>query len=607
MKLKSILASFLAIIMLLFVDTVSAATVAPKTFKVNGSDLYVIDTNKYLPGGTWNFYFKKNADGQIIYCVQSHDSSVTSGSHNYTLVKEMESKYAYVLANGYPNKSITGNAEKDYFITAFAIYYLVDSNDYIFTNFDFDKGTYRGSESIIVKEVAKLINGAKNYSYVNPSININSNNSFTLSNDGKYYVSSNMGVSTVGTVSNYTVSLENAPSGTIITDLNGTKKNTFGSSEKFLVKVPVSKIKNLSNTFKVNVSAEGNVKKAYLYEPDDAKYQNVTTLYTENKKLNDSASVKLDLTTKVSISKIDITNNKELPGATLTIKDSNGKVINTWVSGNEPKVIENLPVGKYTLTEDIAPKGYKLSTETITFEVKADGNVTKVVMKNEITVVQISKVDATTGNELPGAKLTVKDSNGKVVDSWISTNEVHKIEKLPAGKYTLTEEVAPEGYKLSTETVEFIVNKDGTVNGKVVMKNIPKDKTPIFISKQDITTSEELTGAHLELKDSNGNVIEAWVSSNEPHMIEELKPGKYFLTEVLAPEGYELSSETVEFTVKEDGTVDGNIIMYNKPETIVEVPSTSSFKTITASLIGIIVIGLGSMMIYKNYKKNEEY
>ena len=45
--------------------------------------------------------------------------------------------------------------------------------------------------------------------------------------------------------------------------------------------------------------------------------------------------------------------------------------------------------------------------------------------------------------------------------------------------------------------------------------------------------------------------------------------------------------------------------MYNSPE-IVEVPSTSSFKTITASLIGIIIIGLGSMVIYKNYRKNEK-
>ena len=85
-----------------------------------------------------------------------------------------------------------------------------------------------------------------------------------------------------------------------------------------------------------------------------------------------------------------------------------------------------------------------------------------------------------------------------------------------------------------------------------------------------------------------------------------MKPGKYYLSETLAPEGYELTKEVVEFVVKEDGTVDGKVVMLNKPETIIKVPSTSSFKTITASLIGIIVIGLGFAIVYRNYKKNEE-
>ena len=333
-----------------------------------------------------------------------------------------------------------------------------------------------------------------------------------------YYVSSNNGVSVTGIVGDYTVSLENALNGIVITDINDTEKNTFKSNEKFLIKIPVSSINGLSAEFKINVNAIGSINKAYLYKPEQSKYQNTIALYPENNNVNDSAPVKLNLTTEV----------------------------------------------------------------------------------------QISKIDATTSEELPGAKLIVKDSTGKVVDTWTSTNEVHVIKNLKPGKYTLTEEIAPEGYILSTETVEFEVKLDGTVT-KVVMENMPAEKNPIYISKKDITTGEELAGTHLELKDEEGNLIEAWVSANESHMIEELKAGKYFLTETLAPEGYELSTETVEFVVKADGAVDGDIVMYNKPETIIEVPSTSSFKTITSSLIGIIVIGLGSMIIYRNYKKNEEF
>ena len=160
-----------------------------------------------------------------------------------------------------------------------------------------------------------------------------------------------------------------------------------------------------------------------------------------------------------------------------------------------------------------------------------------------------------------------------------------------------------------------------------LLSNYIKEKRDVVFSEMNLTLSsmlteqveidnnveeiteennEELEGAYLELRNESGELVEAWVSGKEPHKIEDLEPGKYTLSETIAPEGYELTTETVEFIVKEDGTVDGDIIMYNKPETIVEVPATASFKTITASIIVIIIIGLGSLIIYKNYKKNEE-
>lgn len=518
MKLKNILFSFLAIVAFFAFDVVNAASTAPDSYIVNGSDWYEMDTSDYLPGGTYDFFYKKNANGDIIYCLQSHYLPVTSGSQKYTLSGEASAKFAYAIANGYPNKSITGDAEKDYFITALAVFYLVNPDDGIFVNFNLSNGTYRGSDNYYVKEMAKLVNAANSYSYTEPSIKLNAASGFALSSDKKYYVSSELSVSTSGIVGNYTVNLNGAPSGTIVTDTSGNVKNTFGVGEKFLVKVPVSSISNLSNEFGVSVSATGTINKAYIYVPENDKYQNTAALYADNKGVSSSVNLKLTLTTEVQISKIDATTGEELPGATLTVKDSDGNEKDTWVSSTEVHVIKGLKPGKYTLTEEIAPEGYELSTETITFEVKADGTVTKVTMKNK-----------------------------------------------------------------------------------------PEDKKYIYISKQDITTGEELAGAHLELKDEDGNLIEAWVSQDIPHIIEKLDPGKYYLTEVIAPDGYELSTETVEFIVKEDGTVDGEIIMYNKPETIVKVPSTSSFKTITSSLIGIIIIGLGAMIIYKNYKKNEEY
>lgn len=517
MKLKNILVCVVTMFIFLFVGTVNAATTAPGSYNIDGSDGHLIDASKYLPNSTISMYYEKNTNGDIVYCAEINDSAVSSGVQKFNLSKELDARYAYVIANGYPKKTLTGNEEKDYFITGLAIWYFVDSNDRVFENFDLSKGTYRGVDNDVAKEVAKLVAGAQKYSYTTPSIKLNKSDSFALSSDKKYYASSSMSVSITGVVGNYTVTLNNAPSGSIVTDSNGNVKNTFAPSETFVVKIPVSSVSELSTEFKIGVGAIGSIYKAYLYIPEVSKYQNTTALYSENSDVKDEASVKLNI----------------------------------------------------------------------------------------VTEVQISKIDATTGKELPGAKLTVKDSAGNIKDSWISTNEVHIIKGLKPGKYTLTEEIAPEGYILSTETITFEVKNDGSVT-KVVMKNSPEDKTPIYISKQDITTGEEVAGAHLELKDENGEIVYAWVSETTPYMIEKLDPGKYYLTEILAPEGYELSTETVEFIVKEDGTVDGDIIMYNKPEMVVEVPSTSSFKTITASLIGIIIIGLGSMVIYRNYKKNEE-
>ena len=533
MKIKTILISLFAILSTVFNITVKAETTAPTSFIIDSKDLYSISTTYYLPGdfigGNLSMHFKQNANGDIVYCVEIHDYSVSSGTEKYTLSKELDAKYVYVLQNGYPNKSIFGNKNKDYFTTGLTVWYLSNPSDYIFKNFDFETGKYKNSnnqwiESDIVKEMAKLINGANNYTHKEPTIKINlSDNNLILSEDKKYYVSNNISVTTTGNITDkqYQVSLENAPSGTIVTDINGNEKSTFATEESFLVKIPVSKIDTLTSEFKVNVSAKGSMNKAYLYSPENSVYQNVTVLYPESKDIKDSTSLKLNTTTEVQISKIDVTTGEELPGATLTVKDSNGKVIDTWVSTAEPHVIKGLQPGKYTLTEEIAPEGYILSTETIEFEIKADGTVTKVVMENK-----------------------------------------------PEDK--------------------------------------PEEPKVIYISKQDITTGEELEGAYLELRNESGELIEAWVSTTEPHKIEGLEPGKYTLSETLAPEGYELTTETVEFIVKEDRTVDGDIIMYNKPETIVEVPKTSSFKTITASLIGIIIIGLGSLIIYKNYKKNEE-
>ena len=156
------------------------------------------------------------------------------------------------------------------------------------------------------------------------------------------------------------------------------------------------------------------------------------------------------------------------------MEDKNGNIIEEWISGKEAHIIRGLLAGeKYTLHEDLAPIGYATASD-VTFTVNADGTPTKVTMKDEITKVDISKVDATNEKEIEGAKLTLTDKEtGQIIETWTSKKEPHRIEGLEVRKtYILHEDLAPAGYEVASD-VEFTIADTGEVQ-KVIMKDQPK-------------------------------------------------------------------------------------------------------------------------------------
>ena len=371
---------------------------------------------------------------------------------------------------------------------------------------------------------------------------------------------------------------------------------------------------SLKNQIYGSNSAMANEIKALVNGAKSAKAQTGLTLNTNTTRLtftkegnyyvSNTVKVNSSDTYKVSVNGPSGTVKEDVSGGfrvKVPVSSLNGLSASVTASVSASKTLEHAYLYKPTTK---APSGRTYqdmtiaTSEPVSKKVDLSGTIST-------TSVTISKADATNGKEVPGAHLKLECS-GNYVKEWISGNEPTVITDVPEGHCKLTETMAPDGYELSTETVEFDVVA-GKVTAKQTMLNKPSknEPAPVVISKADATTGEEVPGAKLELRNEKGELVEAWVSGEEPHKIRGLEPGKYFLTETLAPEGYELSTETVEFTVKEDGTVDGKVVMYNKPETV-EVPNTSSFKTITTSLIGLLVIGLGSIVIYRNYKKNEE-
>ena len=184
----------------------------------------------------------------------------------------------------------------------------------------------------------------------------------------------------------------------------------------------------------------------------------------------------LDDVIKVEISKVDITTNKELPGAELIITNKDGKEIDRWVSTDKPHYIEKLPAGDYTLTEVKAPDGYAFA-ESVPFTVLPTGEVQQFEMRDDVIKVEISKVDLTTMEELPGAELTITDKDGEEIDRWVSSDKPHYIEKLPAGEYTLTEITAPDGYDIA-ESIRFTVLPTGEVQTVVMKDARTPERTP---------------------------------------------------------------------------------------------------------------------------------
>ena len=245
----------------------------------------------------------------------------------------------------------------------------------------------------------------------------------------------------------------------------------------------------------------------------------------------------------VEMTKEDI-GGKEVEGAELKVLDKDGKIVDSWVSTKEPHKIKGLIEGEsYTLYEDYAPDGYVISNE-VTFTVTTEKETQKVVMIDKTVEVLKTDID---GNTIEGVTLSIISTKTKnIVDKWETTNEAHKVSGLIEGQtYILREEKVIYGYVKATD-IEFTVTSD-----KETQKIVMIDKV-VEVIKTDFITGQEIEGAELQVVDEDGNIIDEWVSTKEPHKIKGLEENKkYKLIEKTAPYGYELTEE-IEFTVTTD-------------------------------------------------------
>ncbi|OTX20087.1 collagen-binding protein [Bacillus thuringiensis serovar nigeriensis] len=253
--------------------------------------------------------------------------------------------------------------------------------------------------------------------------------------------------------------------------------------------------------------------------------------------------------------KKDSESGQLLPGAKFDVIDKDGNVVETIVTGDKGEALsKQLPVGSYTLKEVEAPKGYELSSSSVSVDVKANKVVTVDVVNKKIPEkvtgqFEIVKVDAEDKTKvLSDAEFEVyKDS--KKVDT-LRTDKTGKVisQKLEPGTYTLKETKAPQGYKLLKEEIEVVVEANKVV--EVQVENA-KELGSLQVIKKDSESGKVLAGAEFKLKNEAGQVVGEAKTTNKDGVVkfESLVPGKYTLEETKAPEGYKALEVTVEVNV----------------------------------------------------------
>ena len=587
------------------------------------------DTRRGVDAELGSTYKKAELDGKTIYAFCfNHELDAPPTQDNANVLKRRDLKaceqgkiynFAYVLENGLGgNWSLGGDftEHEKYYITQLAIWFVQGSAcggvDIGLVETPYCTGCNKvGRKAQIFNAAKKLYTNAMAQKAPSAgSINITPNNSkMTVTNDKKFYRTADYTVAGSG-FSTYTVKFANAPGGKLVDSTTNKEYDsgaTLNAGTKFYIKVPVDKVAS-GKTLNVDITVTAGTvhKNIAVFEPVNKQraYQNLGVEYGTTTPISAKANASVDSLGTLVVKKREIKPDgqviEDMKDVTIKVTSaSDSSKTWTWnTTEKNPMTIANIPTGVYYVEEISAPEGV-IKSNKVNVTVKPV-EVTTVVLDNYRTdKVSISKQDATTGSELPGAHIELQDAFGAKVEEWDSGTTPHIIQydftKHPEMKeYCLIETIAPKGYQKKTTKQCFTLNDKFGVDKPVVMENVPE--TEIKISKQDATTGKELPGAKLIIKRKDtGEKLYEFTSTSKPTYV-KLEPGKYILQEITAPKGYGISEEIVEFEVTKDG-VKQTVVMKNSP-----IPDTADIPVVYIAVglcLAILVAGFSMFKLSK--------
>ena len=612
----------------------------PRTNLGLDSNYNVVERNGDNIVGSLPYFNEKNSDNGKVICISGIRKDTPSAGTIFKKDTTFPSKDSIAMA--YIINLIESQSAND-----ISKYYWKEMLSFgYFGKFDVQYPGINGSNPKTIlgtgKTLAEIVAAANTYatSGYTAKISVDKESlTFTKGTDGYYY-------------SDYvTVTTSNSWN---IKNPTNSKFEVEKNGNKFRLKIQDSKIQiGTSESVQITVEATNNYKVSQKYICDSSKsecsgLQDIMITTLESKTSTASATVTGNIVkdTETVISKKSAVDSKELPGATLTILNSNNQNISctvllengtknvldkcTWVSTDKPTKIVGLPIGSYKLKETIAPRGFELNTTVVDFQVKGDGKATQVEMvnnKKQINI-EVNKVDGF-NNRLTGVKMMLQTEAQRSLkqEGIIKVSSTSNIvfENLNPGTYYLTEIEYLKGYNTNLKPIQIDIDIDGniSVNGKKQEGNVIKvvnTLTETVISKVSAVDSKELPGATLTVLDEKEKDISCtillengtkkvldkctWVSNDKPTKIVGLEAGVYNLKETIAPKGYQLNTSMAEFEVKADGSIN-RVEMINELE--VEVPDTLSSRSALLLTIGMFDIALGiGIITYVKKNKIEE-
>ena len=585
--LKVTVSIFFSIIMVIFfgktvANSYAAPTELPDSLTTGMGDILTDRVNLFdgLDGNEIialvPYYAYDGSNRYTVYCLEK-EKGWPSNDSPQTITKSevpLDSGYVYILQNGYPNKSLTGNDKNDDYLTQVAIWFYQDRVNGVS---DSETGVLTANQKSVIKSssyyryIEPLITGAvnakNNPETINPTFSIDSSD-FKLSSDNRYLITDVITVSSNIEYNNYSVSVDNNAV-EVLDSSNNVVEGSIDSSEGFKLRVDLSKI---DNPISVNINVIVNYieYEAYSYNPpsnmaDTMQQSVVGTLVGVPKQKTITNRVGMP-SGSLTIRKVDSSDNSPLAGASIeVIRKVTNKTVASFESTTSDYVIDNLLPGEYEIKETSAPNGYYIDEESSNVIINESNlNVSKIITNSKFDV-RIRKVDKETGEVVSGAILNILDSSNRVVETITTTDDYVSITDLGAGRYKVVEVKAPEGYLINEEEKEFVLDKE---NSRVTV-DFEDEKNEVIIEKKDAESGSIISGAVLRLiKVSDNSIIDEWTSDNKGHSVKGLVPGEYKVIEVSAPDGYTLSSSEVPVTITGEESGPITVTFYNSDNQI---------------------------------------